>query len=960
MTSHANQPQTSANAPGLVGREAELDRVRHLLELASKGKPAFVLFEGALGIGRTAMLDAVAEMAESLGFQVGKASASKAERQIPYGVAQQLFEGAFADFSERTTEDHPSVVSPLTYEPVARAAVDPLDARGEMEDHRVFQRLLRLIVAAASRRPLCLILDDLQCADLPTVRWLNYLARRRPTRLPLVVVISRMSGAQPEDPILVAELEMHADRVRLAEFTPETIESHVKNLLGEAPTAEFVEACKRATGGNPFVLSELLRSMLHKSAAPETATASNLQEFTLEGLGKCVLARLNRQSARLVQLAKTIAVLEPCALDLAASVGGMSVPEVADDVLQLINMGLLNADSDNPAFEHVLVQKAVTSAVGHEERDQMHARAVRYLREMQAPDALMAKHIQQTTESLGVWAALVLQKAAESAIAAGDPAIAAGLLSRALHEDIPTALRNDLLAKLGITKDYSDPLQALAHLDRVSGDPGDPDAFTQVACRRAQLLYIDNRYDEANEVLSKAIAEMDSANPRIAHHLRLALRVTAPAPVPAEVEVEPEDLDAVQEEGGAHASKHASLIAQVAMIRGKYLDLSRRAALVALSGGVGQTIDDPGCIVATIDALRCADEFDLALRYCNETMAEADRLGLGLMSPLSRAMRSQINRQRGLIVEAVSDARIAVAACQDSYTRPQHCLVVFTTEVLIRALIDRGDLREARDLFEPIGLVSPLPRSWQHTFLLHTRGILRLQLGDVDGALTDQLECGARLSSWGVSNPAFLPWRSYAALAQLRLGRRQEALDLVLEELELARRWTSPSSIARALLSVGLVTGGPAAIPWLQEAEEILRNSPARSLRCQVLVELGAARWKHGHREAARENLLEAKLLGEQCGAMPALAALAKLPEEAVGQSKSFGILPAATALPLTPREFRVAELVAAGNSNDEVAVKLSVSRRAVEFHLTNIYRKLGVRRRTQLSSTLFKNATGC
>lgn len=55
----------------------------------------------------------------------------------------------------------------------------------------------------------------------------------------------------------------------------------------------------------------------------------------------------------------------------------------------------------------------------------------------------------------------------------------------------------------------------------------------------------------------------------------------------------------------------------------------------------------------------------------------------------------------------------------------------------------------------------------------------------------------------------------------------------------------------------------------------------------------------------------------------------------------------------LTPHEYRVAALVVAGNSNDEVADKLSVSRRAIEYHFTNFYRKLGVRRRSQLPTVL-------
>ncbi|MEV6716746.1 hypothetical protein AB0M48_32470 [Lentzea sp. NPDC051208] len=117
-----------------------------------------------------------------------------------------------------------------------------------------------------------------------------------------------------------------------------------------------------------------------------------------------------------------------------------------------------------------------------------------------------------------------------------------------------------------------------------------------------------------------------------------------------------------------------------------------------------------------------------------------------------------------------------------------------------------------------------------------------------------------------MGSPAVRPWRSHAALARLRLGQRQPALDLALQDLELAREWGAPTVIGRALLTVGIVTGGTAAAPWLTEADSLLRKSPARMLHAQVLLELAITRWEKGQRDAAQRHLAEARMLGEQCG----------------------------------------------------------------------------------------------
>jgi len=368
-------------------------------------------------------------------------------------------------------------------------------------------------------------------------------------------------------------------------------------------------------------------------------------------------------------------------------------------------------------------------------------------------------------------------------------------------------------------------------------------------------------------------------------------------------------------------------------------------------------------MVGVLNSLLRADEAELVVRYCNEILLEAHREGLSLIALLGHTLRSRAHHHCGSFTEAVADAKLALSAARTAKLPPDHFGQVYAVDAQVRAQLALGDVDAAANALQPFGRFTALPQTWHHTALLHARGALRMELGDSEGALADQLECGERFQAWGRPSPALRPWRSYAALAHLRLGQRKPALDLALQELTLAREWGAPTVIGRALLTVGIATGGAAATPWLTEADSLLRRSPARMLHAQVLLELAATRWEKGQRDAARQHLAEARALGEQCGVVvdpgERLAGLtsAGTPSARVPQTpeptKVVPPDPRTNALALTPHEYRVAGLVLEGNSNGEIAHKLNVSRRTIEFHLTSIYRKLGVRRRTQLSSAL-------
>jgi DNA-binding CsgD family transcriptional regulator len=201
-----------------------------------------------------------------------------------------------------------------------------------------------------------------------------------------------------------------------------------------------------------------------------------------------------------------------------------------------------------------------------------------------------------------------------------------------------------------------------------------------------------------------------------------------------------------------------------------------------------------------------------------------------------------------------------------------------------------------------------------------------------------------------IRNPAFLPWRSQAALALHRLGRRGQALQLAQEELELARRWGAPRAVGIALRALGLVHGGSAGQALLREAITVLEGSGASLEHARVLVDLGAALRRSNRRAEARAPLRQGLELAYRAGA-------AGLVRQAQEELAAMGARPRKLLLTgaesLTPSERRVARMAAQGMSNKELAQALFVTVKAVEVHLSSVYRKLQISSRAQLAQAL-------
>ncbi|MGW5818096.1 AAA family ATPase [Streptomyces noursei] len=213
------------------------------------------------------------------------------------------------------------------------------------------------------------------------------------------------------------------------------------------------------------------------------------------------------------------------------------------------------------------------------------------------------------------------------------------------------------------------------------------------------------------------------------------------------------------------------------------------------------------------------------------------------------------------------------------------------------------------------------------------------QRGRSREALDALLACGRRLETAGWRNSALLPWRPYAIGLHQRLGETAAALRLAEDELAWARDWGAPTNLGRALRLKGWLLQDDG-LDLLREAVDILRASAHAVELARTLIVLG--RRLHGGPEA-EAVLREAAGIAAACG-VPWLA-------ERAGQGLGTATVPPVATL--TPSERRVVSLVGRGLTNQNIAAELGVSSRAVEKHLTSVYRKLGVSGRRELVNAL-------
>jgi len=463
-TFRAGSQSRRGPAHRLLERDWELAAIERGLGTAQAGAGAIVFIEGEPGSGKSLLLSAGADAATRTGMRVLNARAAELERDFPFGLAIQLFEPLWlsADVERRTS---------LARGPARRAVAlfdgSIADAAAEESSHYaiihgLFSMLRQLAGPAtdeadgSEQGALALLIDDAHWSDVPSLRFLAYLAERI-GQLPIAIVLTTQQGDAGAEPKALASLRRAAQGsvLRTGPLSVAAVTTIVQRQFPDADAA-FCEACARISGGNPFLLLEVVGKLREEERSPEVASTEGLADILPGKVTAGMAARLDAMPGPARALACAVAVLGSTSLRQGAAVAEIDAVEAARAADVLAGAGLLHPGVPL-SFVHPLLREAVIATLSPLERSHLHGRAARELANEGVGAERIAAHLLEAPPVHDQSTIGTLREAAAEAMEAGRSDEAAALLEHALGQQ-PS---EELKASLALAR--SDVLLAEGH-----------------------------------------------------------------------------------------------------------------------------------------------------------------------------------------------------------------------------------------------------------------------------------------------------------------------------------------------------------------------------------------------------------------------------------------------------------------------------------------------------------------
>ncbi|RBM11109.1 LuxR family transcriptional regulator [Streptomyces sp. PT12] len=938
----------------LVERTKEMRSLDQFLGEAGAGSGRVVLISGPVATGKTELSVAFSRKVAESGARVINAFGSAEERDIPLAVLRQL--------SVDITRDE---------------AADP---------YRLTRAISGQLLDAAGGLPLLVVIDDVHFIDSASLHGVLQLIRRIRTER-VMLLMTHADHPTPTVPALHAELlrNPHCHRMTLAPLSADGVAQLLARDVDAERAARWAGDWHALTGGNPL----LLRAFRQESLGAGESGSLTARPVAGETFTDVALACLHRSGATALDVARGIAVLgHDVTADLLARLLGADLVELHRAVRILNSGGFLQS----LRFRHPAVRAAVLKDPAFDRLPAWHYAAAELLEaEGGAPDRV-AEHLVAADRADAPWGISVLLDVAGEALRRNDGKFALRCLELAHSQSPPGPERTEIIGMLVRAEWQVSPARAhtyLAELLDIWREQGLPDreALTVV---KAQLWY--GRTAEAIEVL-KGTGEFpvdgDAATDlaglrswvrasypdlfrdieslferRLSHGADVSV-IGEPAPPALSVPpVSPAPSGPAPGSAPADASKGASERALV-----------RHAESVLRNYRMGDWwMAAPS---AAILDLVYADQPMRAERWCSRLLQEAESRGMRGWRGLIHAIRGEIARRGGRILQAEESSR---AAFDQVPPRSWGVMVGLPLANLIGAATARGAPEEAEAHLE-----RSVPEAMFGTrFGLHyleAQGHHNLAVGRPQAALRHFLICGRRMAGWDMDAPVLIPWRTGVAEALLRLGDRAGALRHLDEQLERPTGY-HPRVRAAALRVRAAAVEPRRRVSLLREATELQRDWRHDFELLRALADLSCAYQHIGEQHLARTTARRAWHLAERCRAEPLARRL--LPSYATGQAPpqrddadgpsgrreehrrerpgepgasadvgQDGAREGGSDAVLSAAELRVAELASLGHTNRQIAGKLYITVSTVEQHLTRVYRKLSVSRRADLPDRL-------
>lgn len=916
----------------MLGRDEEQARLCGLLERARAGVGGALIVTGEPGVGKSMLLSFAIETAKAQGFTTLTTSGSEFESELPFAGLQQLL----APIAERIDE----LAAPRAA--ALRGALGLADA--DTDDRLgIYLAAFDLVSVAAREAPVLVSVDDLHWLDGASREAILFLARRATG-----AAIAFLAGVRsehvdawersPVEQLLVPGLDETAG-VQLVHETCSYIAPAVATELWIA------------TRGNPLALVEIAPLLSDEEArghAPlpqPLPTGSRLQQvFTLQ------FAQMPEPTRRILLLAAAshtgrADVVRAAARASALAENGLDPAETAG--LVTIHEGLI-------AWRHPLLRAAIYHSVDGPERRAAHRALAQAGGEERVGDH-RAWHLAAAAVEADESIAWELEQLGERARARG----ALSTTVRALHqaasltpEDEPRSRRLVAAAEAATALgSWNEATAMIAEAETRSDSPLLRAQATRVLARVELLKGLPEASHARLIRAAESIRELDGA---------LAATMTAEAVVAhmatgrwdAYQHTATRALELARAVGGPIEAIAGLALGSLHLAGG---DTAAGLALFERYGGVAWEpalwYQAPEIIGMYAFCHVWLERLDLAERLLDEMIRSARRTGSIRAIPYPLAVYALLNFRRGRWHEALEQATEAVALSRElldgAVLANNLGFLVQIEASLGRADAAREHGAESLRLCETLSLGAIAP----HT--LQGLALLELGEGNYQGAIDHLDRIGPEVAA-GENEPGLSFWRAYAIEAYVRTGRTEQA-EALLSDLDHWGNLTGRSiGRAHAARCRGLLAPEDEIERHFEAALDWHRKADLPFPRAWTELCYGERLRRAHRRAAARTHLASAadtfRTLGAESWLRRAEAELA-----AAGARRQAVPRPAGWE-ELTQQERRVAERIIDGATYREAAQELFLSTRTIESHLRQIYRKLGVRSRTELTRRL---ATG-
>ena len=904
----------------LVGRERELAAIAEFLKTDTVA--CAVVIEGEPGIGKTTVWEAAVSSALERGFRPLRARPGDSEAKL-----------AFSGLADLLGEALPDVLIELP-PPQRRALKIALlleDGGGARADRRaVAAGLLSALRMLSTSAPLLVAIDDAQWFDRSSAAALEYAARRLREEPVALLVARRLNDEGGLEQTLASERILHV-QVGALDFVALNTLLHAR--LGTVLSRPLLHRIHELSGGNPFFALELARE-------PERVEPGRGLPPTLDALVRGRVSTLPEEARTALLVAA--AASQPT-VELVERAVGMPDALVAAEAAHVVAL-----EHGNVSFDHPLLASAAYELADPAQRRDVHRRLGRLVGDPEerarhlaaaatGPDEAVAAALEEgaaRARSRGAPAAAAelseqaaqLTTIADSAAArrrssdagyyhfeSGDSRRALAVLEEVVRELAAGVERAEVLIRLARVHSYSDDLQAATNLFLQAADEAGDDSLSRARAldgAATQLFRRRRELEAAVEYAKRAAALAGELGEEALVGEALSSQVLAEATLGR-----PE----------AAATLEAALAHQAAATSERVLAQPRFTAAIARMWW-----DEPAAVRETYEELaehgrQLGDEGSLA--YVHLMLAQADIL----LGKLDRAEAD------------------AAAARDIAEQGGQETLIAYA--LAVRAMADAHRGREAARLSAKQAL--ELGGRTQNTPAVHfataALGLLDLSTGGAEEAAAVLAPLVEFARTEQIREPGLTRYATDRVEALVELGRVDEAAELLDWYEANAERLGRRSALAASWRCRGLLAAAARRIDDALDAfGRALAEHDAVLLpfdRARTLLALGATLRRAKRKADARRALEEAIAAFDSLGAA-AFAARARSELERIG-----GRPPSKGGL--TPTERQIAELVAEGRSNKEVAAALFVSVKTVEANLSRMYAKLGIRSRAGLARHL-------